>query len=240
MKLSEIAQNDYVKLLVYGASGAGKTCLAAGFPGPIKYFDFDNKISSAAKFYATDKAKLEQIDVIQYAQMPRETRMKSFQAELSSIFSLANQGKPLPYKTYVLDSLTTFVSYLLDDYIHVSQRGIKRPLDGVNAMQDYQLLDKHLTQIISGLLSLQANVVFVGHMGVEKDEMTGSILRRPLMSGKFADKLPMWFEEVYIARVTPEGKFILQTKPDHTYAIARTQRNLNKEIPASFEAILNK
>ena len=238
MKLSDIALDDYIKLLVYGDSGTGKTVLAAGFPTPIRYWDFDHKISSAVKFYGKEDPRLSQIDVTQFAAFSRETRIKEFQKQLNEITSLANAKKPLPFKTLVLDSLTTFVQYVLDDYIYVSQTGIKRAVVGINALQDYQLLEKHLIQTITAILSLDCNVVCLGHMQIEKDEATGQMIRRPLMSGKFADKLPIYFEEVYVSKIGSKGEFLLQTQPDSTYTRVRSQRKLPKEISSKFENII--
>lgn len=239
MLLSDLAQSDHVKLLVYGSSSTGKTCLAAGFPGPIKFWDFDNKVSSAASFYKNDQARLKEIDVTQFGPIARKDRMNKWREEFRVIAELANSGKPLPFKTLVLDSLTTFVSYLLDDYVHVSQTGLKRTFADVNVMQDYQLLDKQLTQTISGLLSLPCNVVMLGHLQVDKDEATGLMLRRPLMAGKFADKLPIYFEEVYVSKIDGKGQYVLQTQTDSMFT-CRTQRGLPKEIPTKYESIINK
>jgi len=236
MKLSEIATNDFVKALIYGDSGSGKTVMAASFPGPIEYWDFDGKVSSAAQFYKNDKAKLDSINVTSFNKFPKETRIAEWEKKAREVDAAKKSGT-LPFKTLVLDSLTTFSNSMLDDYIHRSQRGIKRALADIPAMQDYQLLDKHLTQIISGLLALDCHVVMIGHMQVEKDESTGVILRQPLMAGKFAAKLPIYFDEVYVSKVTSSGQYVLQTQSDGTYK-CRTQRGLPKEIPTSFDSII--
>lgn len=237
MKLSDIAQGELVKVLVTGPSSTGKTCFACSFPGPIRYLDFDNKVSSAAQFYKNEPSRLNQIDVINYARMPLTTRMATFISDLQAIQKMQYTKQALPFQTLVIDSLTTFTHYLLEDYIHVSQKGIKRALDGINAMQDYQLLDKHLTQIITGILTLDCNVVFIGHTHLEKDESTGSITNTILMPGKFAAKLPIFFEEVYFAKVDSSGKYLLQTCSD-TRTICRTQRKLAKEVTTAYASIV--
>lgn len=232
MKLSEMSSNSFIKLLVYGDSGTGKTVLAASFAeqGPVEYWDFDHKISSAANFYHNKPEILKNIDVYQFAHLPKETRMSEWQKRAHQIDTLVRAKQPLPFKTLVLDSLTTFTQYMLENYI-TNNKSIKRPLEGINAMQDYQLLDKHLTQIISSLLALDCNVVMLGHLQTEKDEVSGLVSRRPLMAGKFADKLPIYFEEVYVSKVDSAGKYVLQTRTDSNFK-CRTQRNL----PATIES----
>ena len=232
--LDQLAQHDYVKLLVYGNSGSGKTCLSAGFPGPVLYLDFDHKISSAAKFYAKQPELLKNINVEQFAHLKGRARIDKLEAIVKGIYQEAEKGT-LPYKTIVIDSLTTMSSSILEHYL-VAQPGIKRALAGINAMQDYQLLDKQLTTLITGLLSLDCNVVMTGHLNMEKDETTGAVEYKPLMAGKFADKLPIYFEEVYVARVNEKGEYVLQTQSDHKYK-CRSQRNHPKEIKSNYQAI---
>lgn len=246
MKASELLDSDYIKALIYGNSGAGKTCLLSTFVGPIEIHDFDGKVSSLVnhvrrtKPEVEAKAFLDQITVYQFNKFPKETRIGEWQKRLQEIDQLRLKQQPLPFATLCIDSLTTLVSAMLDDYIYRSQKGIKRALADINAMQDYQLLDKHLTQIISGLLSLDAHVVMLGHMNTEKDEATGVVTRKLLMSGKFADKLPIYFEEVYVAMVDSTGKRVLQTHPDSTYSVIRSQRNLAKHISPDYKAISEK
>jgi hypothetical protein len=235
LKLTDLATSDFVKVLVYGDSGTGKTCFASSFPGPIEYWDFDNKISSAAQFYKNDVSRLAQIDVHQYAGLAPKVRMGEWEKRSRMIDSLKLTG-PLPFKTLVLDSLTTFTHFMLEDYIYRSQTGIKRPLEGINAIQDYQLLDRHLTTMITGVLSLPCHVVMLGHLGIEKDEATGIISRQPFMPGKFAHKLPIYFEEVYVSKVNAKNEYVLQTQTDNVYK-CRTQRKLAKEVPTAFSSL---
>lgn len=239
MKLDQLQSTDYVKLLLLGESGMGKTCLAAGFPTPIKIFDFDMKASSAAKFYANDKERLTSIEVEQYGHLPVKDRMANFLKDLKAIQDLQHAKKPLPFNTLVVDSLTTLVNAILEDYKKVSQLGIKRALADVNAMQDYQLLQIHLTQIITGLLSLPCNVVIIGHTQLEKDEATGAMKNNILMPGQLAYKLPIFFEEVYLAKINAKGERVLQTQSDSRTSL-RSQRKLAAEIPASYNAIIGK
>jgi ABC-type dipeptide/oligopeptide/nickel transport system ATPase component len=237
MKLTELQSNDYVKLLLLGESGAGKTVLATSFPTPIKVYDFDQKISSAAKFYAKDTDRLSSIDVEQYGKLPIKERMQKFLASVREIENLQHAGKPLPFKTLVIDSLTTLTNAILEDYKKVSQLGIKRALADVNAMQDYQLLQIHLTQLITGILSLDCNVVVIGHTQLEKDETTGMMRNTILMPGQLAFKLPIFFEEVYLAKINAKGERVLQTQSDSKTSL-RSQRQLPVEIPSNYTSIV--
>jgi len=100
-KLSDLETNNNFKILLYGDSGTSKTCFSAGFPKPIHYFDFDNKVSSAAKFLkgqgkSTDGITYDTCDASNAGQI------------IKTINELASLKGDFPYKTVVLDSLTTF------------------------------------------------------------------------------------------------------------------------------------
>lgn len=235
MKLSELAQDDFIKVLVYGDSGTGKTCLAASFPYPIEIWDFDGKANSAGYFYRNDKERLENIEVKSYNRFPKETKIAEWEKRSREVELLARDGK-LPFKTLVIDSVTTFTDAILDDYMYRSQLGIKRARAGQPSMEDYGLLSRHIKQVTTGLMGLQCNVVFVGHVTTEKDENTGILRKTVMMPGKFAEKFPIYFEEVYVSKVDSKGQYLLQTQSD-SYYTCRTQRGLAKEINASYEAL---
>lgn len=247
MKLSDYSAGpDYVKLLLLGSSGAGKTVNSMTFPKPIHVMDFDNKISSAVKFYEKDKDLLEQVSVTQLGKMPikgdvaskRDSRMTAFNKELQKIYDLQNQKKPLPFKTLVVDTITTLTDSILEDYRMVSQLAIKRPNPDQNSMSDYGLLINHFKQYLTGLLALDCHVVFIGHTQLMKDDQTGSITNEVLMPGSLASKLGIYFEEVYFAKVNTQGNHLWQTKSDSKTSFCRTQRKLAAEIPANYAELI--
>lgn len=246
MKLSELESQDYIKLLIVGASGSGKTVGAASFPGPIWFADFDGKVSSAAKFYAGNKDVIDSINFEPYSKMPikgdiklnRKPRMSAFMSDLQAIYDLQNNKKPLPYKTIVIDSITTLGNSILEDYRSVSQTGVKRPNPDQNSQSDYGLFKTHFTQTLTGILSLDLNVIFIAHSLLMKDETSGSITNEILFPGKMSSELGIYFEEVYFAKLDQGGKNVWQTKPDPRTSFCRTQRKLPPEIPANYAEIV--
>lgn len=233
MKASEMAGHSFFKGLIYGDSGAGKTCLAAQFPGPVEYWDFDNKISSAVDYFKRigKQALLEQIDVYQFSGLPLVERIPAWEKRTRELDAIIKAKGAFPFKTLVLDSITTLSHHLMEDYIFRSQTGLKRPLPGINGLQDYALYEKHMTRVLSGLLAQPFNFVVLGHVDIDKDQNTGAIDKKPLCAGQqLAKKLPIWFEEVYVAKAKPDGTRVLLTQPADGF-IARSQRGLDKEIP---------
>ncbi len=246
MKLSDLESQDFVKLLIVGASGSGKTIAACSFPGPIMVMDFDGKISSAAKFYSGDKEKLDSINFNAYSKMPikgdaklvRKPRVQAFLDDVQAIYNLQNTKQPLPYKTIVIDSITTLADSIMEDYRMVSQTGVKRPNVDQNSMSDYGLLATHFKQIMTGLLALDCHIVFISHSLLMKDESSGIITNEIMFPGSTASKLGIYFEEVYFAKYDQAGKNVWQTKPDPRTSFCRTQRKLPQEIPANYAEIV--
>ncbi len=85
MRLSELKTVDFVKVLVYGEPGGGKTIFSTGFPGPILYFDFDNKVSSAARYYANQPERLKDIEVVQLGSTLHESPIVELQKRIKEL-----------------------------------------------------------------------------------------------------------------------------------------------------------
>lgn len=245
MKLDQMQSGpDFVKLLLLGESGAGKTVNAITFPGEKVVADFDNKISSAAKFYSKDKALLAKVDARQYGKMSIKggagvkPRMKSFLDDLQVYFDLQNKGQKLPFETLIIDTVSTMADSILEDYRYVSQLGIKRPNQDQNSQSDYGLLATHVKQIITGCLALDCHLVVIGHTQREKDETTGIITNQMMFPGAMSNKMGIYFEETYLAKINSSGQHVWQTKADAKSPFCKTARNLPAEIPANFAEIV--
>jgi hypothetical protein len=224
VKLSEITTSENLKVLVCGSPGTGKTCFAAGFPYPILFLDFDSKVNSAARWYENDKERLDNIDVRQLGK--RLDGVDPITEFLKVVAELGEQQKAgaMKYKTVVIDSATTFSSAVLNHIVKTNP-GVKRPSSqqGVQPTPtDYGILKREFAKLIPGLLSLPINVVMTAHIKTERSELTGEIIRTPILDGSFSQELPIYFEEVYAVKMK-EGKPFAQTKSDMYYDFCRSQ-----------------
>lgn len=225
MLLSEIKPTENIKALVCGPPGVGKTCFAAGLPTPMLVLDFDDKIDSAAAWYANDPERLKQIEVRSYG---KKLDGSDPIAELNKLISeeLIPQQRSgtMKYKTLVIDSATTFSSAVLAHIVKTNP-GIKRvtSAQGVQpGMQDFGILKREFEKLIPGLISLPMNVVMTAHIKIDRSELTGEIIRSPIMDGSFAANLPIYFKEVYRVFMK-DGKPHAQTKSDAYYEFCRSQ-----------------
>lgn len=242
MKLSELKTSDNLKILVCGPPGTGKTCFAAGFPTPILYLDFDGKVNSAARWYAEDKERLEAIDVRQLGK--RLDGVDPVAEFLKIVEELGAQQKAgeMKYKTLVIDSATTFSAAVLGHIVKTNP-GIKRVASsqGVQpGMQDFGVLKREFAKLIPGILSLPMNVVMTAHIKTDRSELTGEIIRSPIMDGSFSQELPIYFEEVYAVRMK-DGKPYAQTKSDMTFDFCRSQiPRLPNPVELKYEELTKK
>lgn len=226
-KLSDIRTLNQMKILVQGDSGIGKTCLAATFPGPILYLDFDNKVDSAAEYLRSKgmNAELENINVHQFSAGLGLSPIEQFTKVINEELIPQQRAGEMKFKTLVLDSITTFSSATLA-HIVKSNPMIKRnetkqgPQPGLH---DYGILRREFQRLITGLLTLPCNIIMLAHIAIEKDEATGQIFRHAMMDGSFARELPIHFKEVWRMYVK-DGKRIVQTQSDNMF-------NCRSQIP---------
>lgn len=193
MKLSELASNRKIKLLLVGQSGVGKTVFSCSGPGQTKVFDFDNKLGSVLNLFP--KEKLEQIDADSFTldkttHNPYDTFKRCLE--------VTEKLNPFPYTTVVLDSLTLFADALMADVVKKNP-GIKRPVPGHPGIQDWGMFGARIKEDIHRLLALPCNVICIAHSTTQKDEVTEEIKNTILLSGRSVDHLPRIFPELWWA-----------------------------------------
>lgn len=237
VKLSAIKTKN-IKALIYGNPGTGKTCFAAGFPGPIMYLDFDNKVNSAARFYSEDKERLEQIDVEVLSASLSVRPMDLLNAKIDMLRKMQATGE-YPYKTLVVDSITTFSSAMLGHIIQ-SNPGVKGRVTAQGTMPDkphYGILLREFERVIGGLLTLDMNVLMLGHITVYKNEATGEMIREVMMDGSFSEKIVGYFDEAWVSFVDDKGRYMLQTKSDSKFKCTTQLRGLPNPCEMKYEEI---
>lgn len=237
--LDQLVSTQKMKLLIYGQSGVGKTVFATGAPKPL-VLDFDGKVSSAASYYSVNNPeKLQEISYEDMTEIPGQPRpFRRFKAVLAQLQKDSADGK-LQHQTLIIDSLTLFIDAMMADII-AENPGVKR-VNGVPALQDFQIMNIQFKDAMSQLLGLPLHVIVIGHITSETNQETGKIYWKPLVPGKLADRLPQVFTEVYRAFVSHqkggEVEYCLQTSSDGDY-VCRTQiPGLPKIVPSDFPRI---
>jgi hypothetical protein len=185
---------DKLKILVYGAPGAGKTSLAKTIPRDEKTLI----ISAEAGLLCLNDADIDVLDITQDDQgnlIPKEKRI----ARLGEAFQYLNteeaRGK---YKWVFIDSLTEISQNLMEQlYLEFPERSQSLPMYGENS--------KRMRSLIKSFRDIPYyNVVMTALDNTDKDENNVRITGVSMV-GAMADKVPAYFDEVfYLATIADQ------------------------------------
>jgi hypothetical protein len=141
-----------------------------------------------------------------------------------------------PFKTVVLDSLSTRNDALLEF------------IAGLNSCKQLQIqhwgqLGAKSQEVDTFLLSLPCNYVLIAHENVQKDEKTGEIRVIPMTYGQYAEKIGLFFSQVFYATTETDNnnksKAVLYTAPRGLVKGigARFPHNLPEVVGPTYEEI---
>lgn len=171
-----------VKLLVYGAAGAGKTVLASTLPEPII-------LSAEGGLLSLQALDLPYIAI-------------STMDDLHEAYAWASQSEEASqYKSIALDSLSEIAEVVLN----AEKKIAKDPRQAYGAMQE------QMTDLIRAFRDLPGKHVYMSaKMEKAADEM-GRVSYAPSMPGnKTAQQLPYFFDEVLALRVERDEQGVAQ------------------------------
>lgn len=199
-KGSELKVEDiFLKVLVAGDYGTGKSVFASTFPGKIFVFDFDN----GEKTY-----KGVDFDYAQYSQDSKG--WVEFEKDFRHVLKDVNENKA--YATVVIDSATSMTSLAMERALVIDPK--RTPAGGPLWNVHYQIVKNLMEPKFKQLISIQSNLVVNCHLKSDTDE-DGTIVKiDPLLTGQLATIVPGYFDEVYISTTKPKGgktAFVLQT-----------------------------
>ena len=151
LKLADLSQHDFLKVLVWGDQGTGKTRFGTTFPGPVLAVDVGEKGYIAFK----KEAKAGKLDV---------TEIEDFQQLLDTFLYLRDHETK--YKTVILDSMTGLSNMAIMSFLE--SKGKKISLEtakkwGSLTRNDYGEIANKVKPLISVIKDLEMNVVFTAH-----------------------------------------------------------------------------
>ena len=182
---SDLVQMQGAKILVFGASGAGKTTLCATAPGKTLIISMEAGLLSIK-----DKDNVTAIEVKEAS-------------EIEEIAQLLESGK-LDYDTVCLDSVTEMSEILL-----ASEKARSK-----DPRRAYGEVIEVMTRTMRRCRDLKIHVIFVAKEDKIRDEQTGVFHHQPMMVGaKLPVQIPYFFDEVLALRTfteeNEEGKKII-------------------------------
>lgn len=222
------AAAERFRLLNTGESGTGKTYLlrTARKPVHIDVFDPDGA-QSLLPYIKRNPGHIIVDDSCSWDD-PKNPRAAT---AWSNMFQKRKQMGYFDHiGTYCIDSITTFSNYIMNHVLYKAGRVNANP-----QQQDYLLQMTMIKTAISTIMSIPCDIVVNGHLEMTKDEVSGQVLMRLLVTGKLTNQLPLLFSEVYVsvAKATAAGiQYSLLTQSTGRY-VARTR--IGGEVFETFE-----
>lgn len=205
-------RTNKANVLLYGDFGTGKTTMIGTAPKPIWLHSFDPGGTTTAAL----QALIESGDIIvqdfsgdsyKDPKKFREWEREFGQMQRDSLFEHIG--------TYAVDSVTKWADALMHEI--VKKGGMKN--DGIPQQRDYLVQQMTAVDYLEKFCDLPCNVIVTGHIGLEKDEVTGKLETGLLLAGKLSGKVPLVFDEKWLTRT--EGKsdvrYVVQTRNDGYY-----------------------
>lgn len=191
----QAAQNNGVKICVYGQAGAGKTVLCATTPDPAKTVI----LSAEAGLLSIREADIPVIEIDSV-----ETLQEAYQW-------LTETPEGLAFDWICLDSISEIAEVVLN----------KAKKDSKDPRQAYGEMQEKVEDIIRAFRDIPRNVYFSAKMESYQDD-AGVVRYQPMLPGKrLPAGLAYFFDEVFLLKVEKdaEGKPVryLQTQPDVKY-----------------------
>ena len=223
--------SENLKIFVLGDYGTGKSVFASTFPTPGFLFDFDNRPLSYRG-----------LDWDYESYETSGQGWVKFEKDITTTKKLVEEGK---YKTAVLDSTTSMTDVAMERALQIDPRRSDEggPIWNVH----YQIVRNLVEGKLHKLLTLNCNIILIGHWKTEIDSKSGAILSiDPLLTGQLSTKVPGYFDEVYAA-ATKTGQsgtqYILRTVPRGLYkarsTISGPYRLLPEELPNNYFALMS-
>lgn len=231
--------------LIYGDFGTGKTYMLHTAPKPVFVHSFDPGgsvtlrkwidkgeviVDSSFESDETDNPKEPQNAYVRWEKEFNRLREMNF---------FDNVG------TYCIDSLTTMGESLMRGIMEraTSKKSGKRsPYHKeiptfIPEIQDYNVQQLTMRDYLNVCCGLPCNFICTGHIDKKQDQVTGGFISTVMVSGKAAQKIPLLFDEVYIAdykslssgpeyflRMSPEGMYKARSRLAATYDLDRKEK----------------
>lgn len=176
-------RSPFINILAYGSSGVGKTTFAGSADAvpalrPVIVVDIEGGTESLRNSYPG-------------VETVRVTTWK----EMQEVYNVLYEGKH-EYRTVVLDSLTEIQKFNMYNIMSDLVR-LKPDIDP--DIPDMRMWGKNIEQIrrfVRGFRDLPMNTIFTALVKEDKDQKTGALRMKPMMSGKLADEVAAFLDIV--------------------------------------------
>lgn len=213
-------KSKYLKILVYGMPGTGKTVFTATAPNPL-IVDVEKGSHSI-----NNHPELRHVQALEFKSI--------FQVEQLINFLGAKEPALDAYETIVIDSYSELQKRDLDEIVRVEAAKDAARNKYLPIGADYNVNTEHMRQIASALRDLDRHIIVTCHVKEEKDDTTGRLLVRPNLTPKLAGTLAGIFDVVGYMSTTTQGENTIRTLQVHP-TVNVTAKTRIGNLPAVIE-----
>jgi hypothetical protein len=178
----------YIKVLLAGDPGSGKTRLSSTFPNPI-YANIEGGLMSVV-----DRQPA-------YVDVQTSNDLDMLRTALVQSPRAREQLLSVPVNTVILDTLDSLQKILIAERL-------KEQHHESMAMQDWGWLGDMMRDIVRGFRNLDLHVVFTCHIRTVEDSETGAVLVKPALQGQMGDEIPAYVDLAVLLKARPENKLV--------------------------------
>jgi hypothetical protein len=186
----EAPKSSSWKILLLGESGTGKTFLLRTARKPIHLDCFDPGNTKNLKELIT---KGELVPDIRW-ENEDPTNPSVFREWEKVMKERLRTGYFDHFGTYCLDSSTTWTQAIMNQQMKSEGLAGKPP----RFTHDYTPQKAAITNWISDLMRLPCDFIFTGHLEGNKDEVSGQMSYRYMVTGKASITIPLLFDEIWV------------------------------------------
>uniref|UniRef100_A0A6M3LUZ6 Putative ATPase domain containing protein n=4 Tax=viral metagenome TaxID=1070528 RepID=A0A6M3LUZ6_9ZZZZ len=217
-------QNQTFNALIYGEMGTGKTNLAKTCRKPVLIHSFD---PGGTKTVRDDIGKGIFVDTRYEVEDARSP--SAFEAWDKEYHRLKKENFFNSMGTFIVDSATTWSASAMNVILKKAGRA-----GGTPQQNDYLPAMIMIENAIKDMIGLPCDCILLCHTDTDKDEASGRMFVGPSFVGKLKVRVPLLFDEVYmaVAKETSKGaEYSLLTQNTGLYK-ARTRLGAMKRFEA--------
>ncbi len=234
--------NPEASIMLIGDSGSGKTNFLGGIPNVFIY-DFD---AGMATLRGKDIEYQTFKDAPQKQKVGSVLKKRGFYeygtAWPAFIEHLNNTvGKAIDEGTWgnrpiALDSLTILMNMAMNHVIKESGRKVS---DGIR-IQDWGQQIGLVETVLDQLTAWPILLITTAHVQRDTNQLLDTVEMLPLLTGKFAGRAPIYFDEVWYTSVTGKSdarKYTLITESTGMVKQAKSRYGIKTGTPSNWEAV---
>jgi len=168
-----------VKALIYGPPGVGKTKFACEAPNPLL---LDSDVTGA-------------LTLANHPDLAFKTLRKEVKTiqDVLDILEDLHKGKYPDRETIIIDTLSALQQRHLDEVVDKEKR-INPQRAAIPFQSDYKTNTEAMRKIVTWFRDLDYNLVCIAHETEDRNEMTGRVTTRPLLTPKLSSTMEGTFD----------------------------------------------